>query len=108
MGLTYAELTAVMPKAGGQHNFLLRGMGPRWSFVGPGIKCIDVISRSAEEVNIPARQIASAMPAGDIATADAMGAVFGSDVMARILIAGGVAGIPTSWNSLVLGASRLM
>jgi len=95
----------------------------------------DVIPQSAEEVNIPARQIgrlvvvavilatiwyvmtvlttASAMPAGeiaqaDIATADAMGALFGSDVMAKILIAGGIAGILTSWNSLLLGASRLM
>ena len=34
VGLTYAELTAAMPKAGGEHNFLLRGMGPRWSLVG--------------------------------------------------------------------------
>ncbi|WP_026545527.1 APC family permease [Arthrobacter sp. 35/47] len=254
VGLTYAELTAAMPKAGGEHNFLLRGMGPRWSFIGSwaitggyitivafeavalprtaqylfpnlsqiplwevagyqvhltwalvgalaavvitginilGVKLagtaqtfvvifllviglmlvfgsftggsasnmepfftggmngyfavlvvvpflfvgFDVIPQSAEEVNIPARQIgklvvvavilatiwyvmtvlttSSAMPAGDIAqadiaTADAMGALFGSDVMAKILIAGGIAGILTSWNSLLLGASRLM
>ncbi len=254
VGLTYAELTAAMPKAGGEHNFLLRGMGPRWSFVGswaitggyvtivafeavalprtaeyifPGLSRIplwtvagdevhltwalvgavaavvvtlvnirgvkiagaaqtfvvvfllviglilvfgsvtggsaanmepfftggsagffavlvvvpflfvgfDVIPQSAEEVDIPARQIgrlvvvavilatiwyvmtilttSSAMPAGeiavaDIATADAMGAMFGSDLMANVLIAGGIAGILTSWNSLLLGASRLM
>jgi amino acid transporter len=37
-----------------------------------------------------------------------MGALFGSDLMAKILIAGGIAGILTSWNSLLLGASRLM
>lgn len=254
VGLTYAELTASMPKAGGEHNFLLRGMGPRWSFIGswaitggyvtivafeavalprtalylfPGLNQIplwevagsqvyltwalvgaiaavvitainilgvklagvtqtfvvlfllliglilifgsftggsttnmepffsgglggffavlvvvpflfvgfDVIPQSAEEVNIPARQIgklvvvavllatiwyvmtilttSSAMPAddivqADIATADAMGALFGSDLMAKVLIAGGIAGILTSWNSLLLGASRLM
>ena len=254
VGLTYAELTAAMPLAGGEHNFLLRGMGPRWSFIGSwaitggyisvvafeavalprtaqylfpnlsqialwevagyqvhltwalvgaaaavvitgvnilGVKLagvaqtfvvvflliiglmlvfgsfvggsatnmepfftggingyfavlvvvpflfvgFDVIPQSAEEVNIPARQIgklvvvavllatvwyvmtilttASAMPAGDIATADiatadAMGALFGSDVMAKILIAGGIAGILTSWNSLLMGASRLV
>ncbi len=254
VGLTYAELTAAMPKAGGEHNFLLRGMGPRWSFVGSwgitggyitivafeavalprtaeyifpdlsriplwtvagdqvhltwalvgavaavvvtlinirGVKIagvaqtfvvlfllviglmlvlgsftggstsnmqplftggtagffavlvvvpflfvgFDVIPQSAEEVNIPARQIgrlvvvavilatiwyvltivttSSAMPVGelataDIATADAMGAMFGTDIMARVLIAGGIAGILTSWNSLLLGASRLM
>lgn len=254
VGLTYAELTAAIPKAGGEHNFLLRGMGPRWSFIGswgivggyvtivafeavalprtalylfPGLNQIplwevagsevyltwalvgaiaavvittinilgvkfasvvqtfvvvllviialmlivgaftggstqdmqplftggtagfiavlvvvpflfvgfDVIPQSAEEVNVPARQIgrlvviavilatifylivivttSSAMPASelaeaDIATADAFGVLFGSDFMAKILIAGGIAGILTSWNSLLLGASRLM
>lgn len=254
VGLTYAELTASMPKAGGEHNFILRALGPRPSFVGswaitggyvtivafeavalprtveyilPGLSQIplwtiagfevhltwalvgavagaiitlinilgvkqagivqtftvlflliigallifgsvtggstenmfpmfhnglsgyftvlmvvpflfigfDVIPQSAEEVNIPARQIgklvvlavvlatiwyvmvvlttSSAMPAAelaetDIATADAMGSLFGSDVMAKVLIAGGIAGILTSWNSLLLGASRLI
>lgn len=254
VGLTYAELTSAMPKAGGEHNFLLRGMGPRWSFIGswgivggyvtivafeavalprtalylfPGLNQVklwdvagsevyltwalvgaiaaviittvnilgvkfagvaqtfvvvlllviglmlifgsftggsidnmqplltggtagffavlvvvpflfvgfDVIPQSAEEVNVPARQVgrlvviavvlatiwylitivttSSAMPAGalaeaDIATADAFGALFGNDVMAKLLIAGGIAGILTSWNSLLLGASRLM
>ncbi|MDG5486064.1 APC family permease [Mycolicibacterium gadium] len=254
VGLTYAELTAAMPKAGGEHNFLLRGMGPRWSFIGswgivggyvtivafeavalprtalylfPGLNQIylwevagspvyltwalvgaiaavvittinilgvkfasvaqtfvvvlllviglmlvfgsftggstdnmqplftggaagffavlvvvpflfvgfDVIPQSAEEVNVPARQIgrlvviavilatiwyvmtilttSSAMSAADlteadIATADAFGVLFSSDLMAKLLIAGGIAGILTSWNSLLLGASRLM
>lgn len=254
VGLTYAELVAAMPKAGGEHNYLLRGMGPRWSFVGswaitggyisivafeavalprtatylfPNLNAVplweiagdqvhltwalvgviaavvitginilgvkqagfaqtfvvllllivglmlvfgsfsggsaanmepfftggmggffavlvvvpfmfvgfDVIPQSAEEAKIPPRQIgrlvviavvlatvwyvgtilttASAMPAADlagtdIATADAMGALFNSDTMAKILIAGGIAGILTSWNSLLLGASRLM
>ncbi|BBX19484.1 amino acid permease [Mycolicibacterium duvalii] len=254
VGLTYAELTAAMPRAGGEHHFLLRGMGPRWSFVGSwgiiggyvtivafeavalprtalylfpdlnqirlwevagsevyltwalvgaiaavvittinilGVKFasvaqtfvvvlllvialmlvvgsftggstdnmepfftggaagfvavlvvvpflfvgFDVIPQSAEEVNVPARQIgrlvviavilatifyvvtivttSSAMPVGelaaaDIATADAFGALFNSDLMAKVLIAGGIAGILTSWNSLLLGASRLM
>ncbi|MCV7151246.1 APC family permease [Mycolicibacterium pyrenivorans] len=254
VGLTYAELTAAMPKAGGEHNFLLRGMGPRWSFVGswgivggyvtivafeavalprtalylfPGLNQVrlwevagsevfltwalvgaiaavvittvnilgvkfagvtqtfvvvlllviglmlvfgsftggstdnmaplftggtagffavlvvvpflfvgfDVIPQSAEEVNIPARQIgrlvviavflasiwyvmtilttsvamsADELAEADIATADAFGVLFGSDFMAKLLIAGGIAGILTSWNSLLLGASRLM
>ena len=254
VGLTYAELVAAMPKAGGEHNYLLRGMGPRWSFLGswgivggyitivafeavalprtatylfPNLNAVplweiagdqvhltwalvgavaavvvtavnirgvrhagvaqtfvvllllvvglmlvfgsftggstanmepfftggmggffavlvvvpfmfvgfDVIPQSAEETHIPARQIgrlvviavalatvwyvgtilttSSAMNAQelagtDIATADAMGNLFGSDIMAKILIAGGIAGILTSWNSLLLGASRLM
>ena len=254
VGLTYAELTAAMPKAGGEHNFILRALGARPSFIGswaitggyvtivafeavafprtveyifPGMSRIplwtvagfevnltwalvgvvaglfitwinirgvkqasvvqtftvifllavgammifgaftggeaqnmepwftpgvagffavlvavpflfigfDVIPQSAEEVNIPAKQIgklvvvsvllatvwyvmvvlttSSAMPAGelanaDIATADAFGHLFNSQTMAKILIAGGIAGILTSWNSLLLGASRLV
>lgn len=34
VGLTYAELTAAMPKAGGEHNFILRALGARPSFIG--------------------------------------------------------------------------
>src|SRR5699024_12371871 len=43
----------------------------------------------------------------DIAVADAFGTLFNSQLMANILIAVGNAGILTSWNSLLLGASRL-
>ena len=50
----------------------------------------------------------AALAGSDLATADAMGALFNSEVMAKILIAGGIAGILTSWNSLLMGASRLM
>ncbi|QCY46250.1 Amino acid permease YhdG [Glutamicibacter creatinolyticus] len=254
VGLTYAELVAAMPKAGGEHNYLLRALGARWSFAGSwgivggyitivafeavalpksvayifpqinqvklwdiagsevflfwalvgvagavvitwinirGIKTagivqtfvvlflfligamlltgaftggqasnmepfflngtagffgvmiivpfmfvgFDVIPQSAEECNIAPRKIgryviisvmiatawyvmvimatssgmnASALAGSDLATADAMGALFNSDTMAKVLIAGGIAGILTSWNSLLMGASRLL
>ena len=32
IGLTYSELVAAMPKAGGEHVYTLRGLGPGWSF----------------------------------------------------------------------------
>ncbi|MEG2578981.1 MAG: APC family permease, partial [Glutamicibacter sp.] len=254
VGLTYAELVAAMPKAGGEHNYLLRAMGARWSFAGSwaivggyitivafeavalpksvlylfpelsqirlweiagsevyltwalvgvagaiaitwinirGIKTagvvqtfvvlflfvigamllagaftggesrnmepffengvagffgvmivvpfmfvgFDVIPQSAEECDIAPRKIgkyvvisvliatawyvgiilatasgmgASALAGSELATADAMGALFNSEIMAKVLIAGGIAGILTSWNSLLMGASRLM
>ena len=41
-------------------------------------------------------------------TADAMAAVFGSDLFSQILIIGGVAGIVTSWNAFVIGGSRVI
>jgi APA family basic amino acid/polyamine antiporter len=33
IGLTYSELAAALPKAGGEHVYTHRGLGPRWSFV---------------------------------------------------------------------------
>ncbi len=33
IGLTYSELAAAMPKAGGEHVYTHRALGPRWSFV---------------------------------------------------------------------------
>lgn len=95
----------------------------------------DVIPQSAEEIRIPPRKIASlvvfsvimavlfylvvifttslALPAPqlanlDLATADAVAAMFGSDLMGKIVIAGGLAGIITSWIAFLIGSSRLM
>ncbi|MBE1515147.1 APC family permease [Nesterenkonia halotolerans] len=253
VGLIYAELTAAMPRAGGEHNYLMRGLGARWAFMGswgitggyitivafeavalprtlgyvfPGINQgylysvfgsdvfllwalvgsvsavivtvinyvgiktagliqtfvvlflvavgliltfgsftggsvsnmdpiftdftgvftvlivvpflfvgFDVIPQTAEELRMSPRRVgklivisvviatvwyiltavttASSMPLealvnSDLATADAMGALFGSQFMAHVLIAGGVAGIITSWIAMLIGASRLM
>ena len=253
VALLYAELTSAMPKAGGEHHYLMRGMGPRWAFIGSwgitggyisivafeavalprtisyiwpeildnpmytvfgsevapvwvaigviaaiaitainyfGVKLagvvqtfvvvflvvvglmlmtgsfmngevsnmepfftgttglftvlivvpflfvgFDVIPQASEELNMSPRRIgklipisvliagawyvmviltaSSAMPAAelaasDLATADAMGALWNSQVMANILLAGGIAGILTSWIALLLGASRLL
>jgi basic amino acid/polyamine antiporter, APA family len=33
VGLTYAELVSAMPRAGGEHNYVLRGLGSRAAFV---------------------------------------------------------------------------
>ncbi|CAG7844187.1 putative amino acid permease YhdG [Pseudoclavibacter triregionum] len=95
----------------------------------------DVIPQTAEEIDLPPRHIgriavisvliaaawyvmtilttSSALPIAELeharlATADAMGRLWGSDFWANVLIAGGIAGIITSWNSLQMGASRLM
>lgn len=254
VGLTYSELVSAMPRAGGEHNYLLRAMGARWSFIGSwaiaggyitivafeavalpqtalylfpelnqvllweiagsevyltwalvgavaavvittvnilGVKLagvvqtfvvlflfaigalhlvsavtngdpanleplvtngaagffgvlivvpfmfvgFDVIPQAAEECDLPPRRIGryvvisvlvaaawyvmvilttasglslDELASSELATADAMGALFGSPAMANLLIAGGIAGIMTSWNSLLMGASRLL
>jgi APA family basic amino acid/polyamine antiporter len=95
----------------------------------------DVIPQSAEEINLPFRQIGilliisvimaatyyiivivgvasgmsqAALQDTELASADAMGNLFGSGIFADILILGGVAGILTSWNGFLIGASRII
>ncbi|WP_377887571.1 APC family permease [Alkalihalobacillus sp. R86527] len=95
----------------------------------------DVIPQVAEEANLPQRQIgmflvvsvigailfylAIALGVGlglnqeqlavtELASADAIASLFGSDLFAQILIIGGVAGIITSWNSFIIGGSRVL
>lgn len=95
----------------------------------------DVIPQSAAEINLPFRQIGqlliisvtmavlwyvlimltvgSSLPAAqlagaDLAAADGMSALWDSELMGTILVLGGIAGILTSWNGFLIGASRLV
>ncbi|KGX92261.1 amino acid permease [Pontibacillus halophilus JSM 076056 = DSM 19796] len=95
----------------------------------------DVIPQVAEEANVPPRKIgrflilsvvgaivfyiavtfgvslglsSSQLATSELATADAMANLFGSDLFGNILIIGGVAGIITSWNSFIIGGSRVL
>lgn len=95
----------------------------------------DVIPQSAEEIKLPFQQIGklvvisvgcatawyilimltvgSALPAdqlaaSDLAAADGMAALWNSQTMGNILVLGGIAGILTSWNGFLIGASRLI
>ncbi len=95
----------------------------------------DVIPQSAEEINLPYRKIGvmilvslaaavgwyimimltvgSSLPAADLANselavADGMAALWGSEAMGKVLVLGGIAGILTSWNGFLIGASRLI
>lgn len=95
----------------------------------------DVIPQSAEEIKVPYRQIGALLvvsvlmattfyivvvlsvgsalsrdePAGsELAAADAMTALWNSPAMGSLLVLGGIAGILTSWNAFLIGASRLL
>lgn len=95
----------------------------------------DVIPQSAEEVAFSRRRIGQvlvisvvlatawyvlvqltvgfAMPSreaagAELATADAMTSLWSTPVMGQVLVLGGIAGILTSWNGLLIGASRLI
>lgn len=95
----------------------------------------DVIPQSAEEIKLPPAKIGKlvvisvlmaitfyiiiiamtslAMPASELAnhdlvTADALARMFNSAFWGKLVIAGGLAGIITSWNAFLMGSSRLM
>ncbi len=95
----------------------------------------DVIPQSAEEINLPFRQLGilliisvimaatfyivvivgvgagmsqSQLANTELATADAMGNLFGSGIFSDILVLGGIAGILTSWNGFMIGGSRIL
>ncbi len=95
----------------------------------------DVIPQSAEEINLPFKQIGKlvvvsvlaaaafyilvmltvgaslpqdVLAKSDLSAADGMSALWGSKTMGDILVLGGIAGILTSWNGFMLGASRLL
>jgi basic amino acid/polyamine antiporter, APA family len=95
----------------------------------------DVIPQTAEEINLPSKTIgrlvvlsviaaiiwyalmivgvalsldADHRAAAGLTTADASGVVWGRESARSVLIAGGIAGILTSWNAFLIGASRLI
>ncbi|WP_052659302.1 APC family permease [Bacillus alveayuensis] len=95
----------------------------------------DVIPQAAEEIDLPHRKIgnvlilsvimavvwyigmifavgqslgAQQLEESSLATADAMGAIFNSSFASKILIIAGIGGILTSWNSFLIGGSRVL
>jgi amino acid transporter len=95
----------------------------------------DVIPQSAEEINLPFRQIGklvvvsviaaavfymlvmltvgSSLPkdvlaGSELPAADGMAELWGSQLFGDILVLGGIAGILTSWIGFLIGASRLL
>lgn len=51
-------------------------------------------------------EILAASDGTGLVTAEAMAKVFGSSIMSKVLIFGGMCGIITSWNSFLIGGSR--
>jgi basic amino acid/polyamine antiporter, APA family len=95
----------------------------------------DVIPQSAEEIDLPPARIGTllvlsvflavawyalvslsvamaldreTLTASSMATGDAATALWGHPAAGSLLVLGGVAGILTSWNAFVIGASRLL
>ncbi|RRD60461.1 APC family permease [Leucobacter sp. OH1287] len=88
-----AEEANIAPKKIGRITFLSVIIAAAWYIM-------IVLTVSAALSN---QELQSSLPA-----AEAMKQMFNSEFMAQIMVAAGVAGIITSWNSLQMGASRLL
>jgi APA family basic amino acid/polyamine antiporter len=129
-GITRGSVENMVPAfTGGSGLVAVLLMAPSM-FVG-----FDVIPQSAEEMNIPLKQIAgvlivsiimaaawyvlmilgislSAPPeirhSGAVPVADSMAHAFGNPLWGKVLIAGALCGILTSWNGFIIGATRVL
>src|SRR5690606_39512013 len=50
---------------------------------------------------------AEGLAGAELASADAMAAMWNSRAMGNVLVLGGIAGLLTSWNAFLIGGSRL-
>lgn len=116
--------------AGGTAGLISVLVATPFLFVG-----FDVVPQSAEEINLEYRKIGqvllvsvfmaifwyvmimvtigSSLPvdvlgASELAAADGMAALWSSPMMGQVLVLGGIAGLLTSWNGFLIGASRLL
>lgn len=129
-GVAFGSISNMMPtmtSGAGMVAVLL--MAPSM-FVG-----FDVMPQSAEEMNIPLKQIANVLiisivmaaawyilmiigislcappevrDAGTVPVADAMAYAFNSPTFGKIMIAGALCGILTSWNGFIVGGTRVL
>ncbi|MEV1290887.1 APC family permease [Pseudonocardia sp. NPDC049635] len=98
VGLTYAELVSALPKAGGEHHYVLRALGSRWAFVASWAMVLGYLSVVAfEAVALPetALYLFPDLPAGLLWT------VAGYDVYATWALVGIVGAVVVTWLNYV-------
>ena len=98
VGLVYAELVSAMPKAGGEHHYVLRGLGARWAFVTSWAMVLGYLSVVAfEAVALPetALYLFPDLQAGLLWT------IAGYDVYATWVLVGVVGAVVVTWLNYV-------
>ena len=58
--------------------------------------------------SMDSQEVSESVLGSGLVTADAMQKMFNSSIMAKVLILGGMCGIVTSWNSFLIGGSRVL
>lgn len=98
----------VLPQAAEEINVKPRQIGKLVVFAVLMAVAWYVVIIFTTSVSMPHDQIAALNAEDGLVTADALTAMLGHPVWGKIVIAGGLAGIITSWNAFLMGASRLM
>ncbi len=129
-GLAFGSVKNMLPSFTGGAGTVAVLLAVPSMFVG-----FDVIPQSAEEMNIPLRQIANVLiisiimaaswyiimivgialnappevrNSAAIPVADSLAYAFHSPTFGKIMIAGGLCGVLTSWNGFMLGGTRVL
>ena len=98
VALVYAEMVSAMPRAGGEHHYLMRGLGARWSFIGSwGITggYISIVAFEAVALPRTAAYIWPQIESVHLWTA------FGSDVSLVWALVGAVAAVVITWINYI-------
>ncbi|ANY10424.1 amino acid permease [Pseudonocardia sp. HH130630-07] len=98
VGLTYAELVSALPKAGGEHHYVLRALGSRWAFVASWAMVLGYLSVVAfEAVALPetALYLLPDLQAGLLWT------IAGYDVYATWVLVGVGGAVAVTWLNYV-------
>ncbi len=98
----------VLPQAAEEINVKPRQIGKLVVFAVLMAVAWYVVIIFTTSVSMPHDQITALNAEDGLVTADALTAMLGHPIWGKIVIAGGLAGIITSWNAFLMGASRLM
>ena len=96
----------VIPQTAEEINFPLKKLG--WMLILSIVISVIFYAFVVFSIGLvfSAGELQESMSKTGLVTADVMGKAFGCDMMAKVLILGGLCGIVTSWNSFLIGGSR--
>ena len=98
----------VIPQAAEEINMPLKRLGKLMiASIGMAVVFYAMIVMAIGYVMNP-EQIAASMADTGMVTADAIAVAFSNEAMTKVLIIGGLCGIVTTWNSFLIGGSRVI
>lgn len=98
----------IIPQAAEEINVPLKRLGNLMiASIGMAVVFYVLIVLAIGYVMSP-QQVAKSMAESGMVTADALAIAFSNEAMTKVLIIGGLCGIVTTWNSFLIGGSRVL